>query len=68
MTTPAPRVVLQAVQRHPLLMSPLLLEYLLRGEMIGRMQEKGLLPDAIHTPDRVSVGVALVLRSFPDAA
>lgn len=48
MTTPAPRVVLQAVQRHPLLMSPLLLEYLLRGEMIGRMQEKGLMESPFH--------------------
>ncbi len=68
MAIPASRVVLQAVQRHPLLMSPLLLEYLLRGEMIGRMQEKGLLPNSIRSLDRVAVGVALVFRSFPDAA
>jgi superfamily II DNA helicase RecQ len=42
MTTPLTRTVLQAVERHPLLMSPILLEYLLRGESIGRMSEKGL--------------------------
>ena len=44
----ATRAVLQAVQRHPLTMSPLLLEYLLRGEAIGRMAEKGLLQSPHH--------------------
>lgn len=39
---------LQAVRQHPLLMSPLLLEYLLRGEIIGRMAEKGLLDSPHH--------------------
>ena len=36
------RHVLLAVQAHPATMSPILLEYLLRGESIGRMKEKGL--------------------------
>lgn len=37
------QVVLRAVRYHPGIMSPILLEYLLRGERIGRMEEKGLL-------------------------
>jgi superfamily II DNA helicase RecQ len=36
------RTVLLAVQAHPFLMSPVLLEHLLRGEELGRMREKGL--------------------------
>ena len=36
------RHVLLAIQTHPATMSPILLEYLLRGESIGRMKEKGL--------------------------
>lgn len=35
-------VIIEALRAHPLLMSPLLLEYFLRGEEIGRMHEKGL--------------------------
>ena len=42
------RTVLSAVQKHPLLMSPVLLEYLLRGDVIGRMAEKGLLQSPFH--------------------
>ena len=44
MTTTAlhSRTVLQAIQLHPRLMSPVLLEHLLRGEPLGRMVEKGL--------------------------
>ena len=42
------RTVLEAVQRHPLMMSPVLLEYLLRGDVIGRMAEKGLLQSPYH--------------------
>jgi hypothetical protein len=34
------RTVLTAVQKHTMLMSPVLLEYLLRGDVIGRMSEK----------------------------
>lgn len=41
------RVVLAAVRLHPKLMSPVLLDHLLRGEPIGRMTEKGLL-DSPH--------------------
>lgn len=37
------KFVLQAVDQHPHCMSPVLLEHLLRGEVIGRMAEKGLL-------------------------
>lgn len=37
------KFVLQAVDQHPDCMSPVLLEHLLRGEVIGRMAEKGLL-------------------------
>lgn len=37
------RMILQAVQLHRGLMSPVLLEHLLRGEVLGRMAEKGLL-------------------------
>ena len=40
--------VLNAVNAHPLAMSPILLEYLLRGEVIGRMAEKGLLESPYH--------------------
>jgi len=43
MLKPEMQVVLRAVQAHPSTMSPILLEYLLRGETIGRMEEKGLL-------------------------
>lgn len=43
MVTPPMQVVLKAVRQHPGMMSPILLEYLLRGENIGRMEEKGLL-------------------------
>lgn len=42
MSTDHARHVLLAVQAHPSSMSPILLEYLLRGESIGRMKEKGL--------------------------
>jgi superfamily II DNA helicase RecQ len=42
------RTVLTAVQKHPMLMSPVLLEYLLRGDVIGRMAEKGLLQSPFH--------------------
>ncbi|MDB5095698.1 MAG: recQ [Cyanobacteria bacterium RYN_339] len=42
------KTILQAVQKHPLMMSPVLLEYLLRGEIIGRMSEKGLLESPFH--------------------
>ncbi|MFP5501804.1 MAG: HRDC domain-containing protein [Candidatus Sericytochromatia bacterium] len=41
------RTVLSAVRHHPKLMSPVLLDHLLRGEVIGRMAEKGLL-DSPH--------------------
>ena len=40
--------VVAAVKVHPGLMSPVLLEYLLRGEKIGRMAEKGLLESPHH--------------------
>lgn len=39
---------LAAVQAHPGSMSPVLLEYLLRGDIIGRMGEKGLLTSVHH--------------------
>jgi superfamily II DNA helicase RecQ len=42
-TTAQARTILLAVQRHPNCMSALLLEYLLKGEVFGRMVEKGLL-------------------------
>lgn len=42
MLTSLSRTVLLAVQTHPLAMSPVLLAYMLRGEVIGRMAEKGL--------------------------
>lgn len=49
MSSHAPvRTVLSAVQKHPMLMSPVLLEYLLRGDVIGRMAEKGLLQSPFH--------------------
>lgn len=46
-TTIQTRTVLAAVRMHPNLMSPVLLDHLLRGEVIGRMAEKGLL-DSPH--------------------
>ena len=42
------RTVLASVQEHPGLMSPVLLEYVLRGEVIGRMAEKHLLSSRFH--------------------
>ena len=42
------QTILKAVQKHPLMMSPVLLDYLLRGEIIGRMSEKGLLDSPFH--------------------
>lgn len=48
MNHPHARTVLQAVQRHPHAMSPILLEYMLRGEVIGRMAEKGLTESPLH--------------------
>jgi hypothetical protein len=42
------RKVLAAVAAHPKVMSPILLEYLLRGEKIGRMEEKGLCDSPHH--------------------
>lgn len=42
------RTVLAAVAAHPMVMSPILLEYLLRGERVGRMAEKGLLDSPHH--------------------
>lgn len=42
------RTILSAVKKHPLMMSPVLLEYTLRGDIIGRMAEKGLIGSEIH--------------------
>ena len=47
MTTFQSHTVLKAVQEHPACMSPVLLEHFLRGEVLGRMAEKGLL-DSPH--------------------
>lgn len=43
MLHPDMQIILRAVRQHPGIMSPILLEYLLRGESIGRMEDKGLL-------------------------
>ena len=48
MNTPLVRTVLHAVKLHPGLMSPILLAYLLRGETIGRMLEKGLMESPLR--------------------
>jgi superfamily II DNA helicase RecQ len=48
MTTPfQSRLVLQVLRDHPAAMSPVLLDHFLRGEVLGRMAEKGLL-DSPH--------------------
>ena len=41
------RLVLQTLADHPAMMSPVLLDHFLRGEVLGRMAEKGLL-DSPH--------------------
>jgi superfamily II DNA helicase RecQ len=41
------RLVLQVLHDHPAAMSPVLLDHFLRGEVLGRMAEKGLL-DSPH--------------------
>lgn len=41
------RLVLQVLHDHPAVMSPVLLDHFLRGEVLGRMAEKGLL-DSPH--------------------
>lgn len=46
--SPSKRTVLAAVQAHPMAMSAVMLEYLLRGERVGRMAEKGLLASDFH--------------------
>ena len=46
--SPSKRTILAAIQAHPMSMSAVLLEYLLRGEKVGRMAEKGLLDSAHH--------------------
>lgn len=46
--SPSKRTILAAVQAHPMGMSAVLLEYLLRGERVGRMAEKGLLDSEYH--------------------
>ncbi|MEB3329486.1 MAG: HRDC domain-containing protein [Candidatus Sericytochromatia bacterium] len=48
MLEPEVLTVLKAVDRHPALMSPIMLEYMLRGETIGRMEEKGLIGSPFH--------------------
>lgn len=69
MLEPEIQIVLQALARHPGLMSPLMLEYLLRGETIGRMEEKGLLESPFHgaladaPAGAVAAAVATVLTS-----
>ncbi|MEB3197513.1 MAG: hypothetical protein VKP62_09950, partial [Candidatus Sericytochromatia bacterium] len=67
MSHPHFTTVLRAVQQHPGLMSPIMLEYLLRGETIGRMEEKGLLQSpylgvlSAVAPEEVASCVADVL-------
>jgi superfamily II DNA helicase RecQ len=69
MLEPEVLTVLKAVDRHPALMSPIMLEYMLRGETIGRMEEKGLIGSPYHgvldeaPPGVVANAVALALTS-----
>jgi superfamily II DNA helicase RecQ len=62
------QTILQAVQKHPLMMSPVLLDYLLRGEIIGRMAEKGLLNSPFHAalagekPHEINAAIAHCLE------
>jgi hypothetical protein len=39
----AERAIIEAVKLHPGVMSPIMLDHYLRGEVLGRMSEKGLL-------------------------